>query len=239
MAKYQKPPIFEAIIEFRTADAVPDNLVDKAAASIKKRYARAQELHEFKVKLGAGKAPETDRIGYKLASETGEFIAQPRRQGLAFSSLAPYPGWTAFTAEFFEIWKRWKKAVGPHRVGRIGIRFQNRIDVPIGETERIDSDDYLRIGIRLPESSGNFADTWQVAAVSPVKGTPFMVIMKAGTADRALFGHVSYNLDLDLYCDVDVPQSDDDIVNLLAQAKLAKNQVFEECITDKSRALLA
>lgn len=239
MSPYRKPPITEAIIELRTADPVPDKLVDKAAAAIKKRYARAEYLHEFTVKIGATTNDAPVRVGHKLSSERGDYIAQPRRRGLALSSLAPYPGWTNFTVEFEEIWGRWKKAVGPRRLDRVGVRFINRIDVPWVEGQRLDSDDYLRVGIKLPESSGNFSNAWQVATVSPVKETPFNVTIRAGTTDPALFGYASFVLDLDLHCEVDVPQSDADIFALLGKAKLAKNQVFEECITDHTRALLA
>jgi len=239
MSPYRKPPITEAIIEFRTAEIVPDKLVDKAASAIRKRYPRAEYLHEFTVKLGAPTNAAPVRIGHKLFSEAGDYVAQPRRRGFALSSLAPYPGWARFTAELEEVWGRWKKAVGPRRLDRIGVRFINRIDVPWVEGERLDSDDYLRVGIKLPESSGNFSSAWQVATVSPVRETPFEVTIRAGTTDPALFGHASFVLDLDLHCAVDVPQADADIFALLAKAKVAKNQVFEECITDQTRALLA
>lgn len=239
MANYRKPPIIEAVIELRTADSVPDRLVDKAASTIRKRYPKSEVLHEFTVKLGLPSAAKTEKIGHKLTADTGEFVSQVARRRMAFSSLAPYPGWTAFTEEFRDIYSRWSKVVGQRRLDRVGIRFINRIDIPLEPSGFLRSEDFLHVGITLPPSTGNFSDAWQVTGVCPVQGTPFMVTIRCGTTDAALFGYASFSLDLDLHTEVDVPQSDTDLWNLLAAAKVAKNQVFEECITDRTRALLA
>lgn len=239
MSDYRMPPITEAVIEMRSASNIPDDLVDKAARAIKKRYPSTQELREFSVKIGDPDSGANTRIGHKLATPDGAFIAQVRRYGLAFSSMAPYPGWTTFTSEFDKVWAQWKKATEAKKIDRIGIRFINRIDIPYDETTLLDSDDYLSVGVRLPAPTGNVAMAWQIVSECPVENTPFNVIIRAGSAESALLGFASYNLDLDLHCSVDVPQTHTDISSLLDQAKSAKNRVFEACITDRTRALLS
>jgi uncharacterized protein (TIGR04255 family) len=238
MGEYRAPPITEAVIEMRVGAPVPDDQVDKAANAIRKRYSSAQELREFKFVIGE---PQTTsvRVGHRLSMPNGAFIAQPRRQGLAFSCMAPYPGWTAFTAEFRTVWAKWIKATGSRKIDRIGVRFINRIDVPFGGDDPLDSDEYLKVGVRLPKSSGNVAMAWSIGAECPVEDSRFSVVVRAGTAESALLDYASFNLDLDLHYMVDLPQTHADILSLLDEVQSTKNRVFEECITDRTRALLA
>ncbi|MBW8303009.1 MAG: TIGR04255 family protein [Brevundimonas sp.] len=237
--RYAKPPITEAVIEIRAGDPLAEAKVRKAAKAIGKRYRQTEELREFTMTVGSNAPVASKVVGFRLVSEDALFVAQPRKKGLAFSALAPYPGWTAFTAEFTEVWKLWKKGTGGQRTDRIGVRFLNRIDIPHEEGKTLDSDDYLSVGIRLPLSTGNFSNAWQVGSLCPVQGTRFMVRIQCGTVKAAILNAASYSLDLDFYCEVDVPQSDNDILALLDEVKPIKNRVFEECITDKTRALLS
>lgn len=238
--RYAKAPITEAVIELRTEGPVPLEQLRKAEARIRKRYGKSEKLTEFKVTVGDPPQHSLSPAGFKLTSADGSFIVQTRTSALSLSSLAPYPGWSAFTRELEEIWAIWTKAVGRRRLSRIGTRFLNRLDVPFGPDKRLDSDDYLNVGVRLPPCTNNGADGgWQAVSVSLLPDTPFKLRLGCGTAAPAIIGHASFALDIDVFCDVDVPQTDADIWALLAQAKAAKNLVFDECITDKTRALIA
>lgn len=237
--RYAKAPITEAVIEIRSADPVSDDAVKKAERLIKKRYGKSETLTEFRVVMAPKPSQSASLAGYKLTSEDGTFVAQPRKVGLSFSVLAPYPGWTAFTDEFKALWAIWIKAVGRQRISQVGVRFLNRIDIPQVDGELIESDDYLNVGVRLIPMTQNGAETWKAHFVSHIPETRFLLRMLSGPVEGALIGHASYLLDLDLICSVDVPQTDNDIWALLDEAKLLKNRVFEECITSKTRELIS
>lgn len=238
--RYAKAPITEAVIEFRTETNVPDAQLKKVEARLRKLYGKSERLVEFKVKMASPTEPTASLVGFKLTNDEGTFIVQARKTGLAISALAPYPGWSAFVSEFREAWRLWTKAVGPRRLARIGTRFLNRIDVPFDETGRLESDDYLNVGVKLPHCTNGGADGgWQAVSVSLLPDTLFKLRLGCGTAPPAIIRHASFALDIDVFCDVDVPQDDTDIWDLLAQAKIAKNRVFDECITEQTRALIS
>jgi uncharacterized protein (TIGR04255 family) len=50
-------------------------------------------------------------------------------------------------------------------------------------------------------------------------------------------GKLSFSLDIDVWRQVDVPQKDNDVLELLGKMRDAKNQLFETFITDKARDL--
>lgn len=238
--RYAKAPITEAVIELRTEAPIPEAQLRKAEARIRKRYSKSERLTELKVTLGDPPQQTLSPAGFKLTNAEGSFITQTRASGISVSALAPYPGWSALTAELEVLWPLWTKAVGRRRLSRIGTRFLNRVDVPFGPEGRLESDEYLNVGVRLPPCTNNGADGgWQAVSVSLLPDTPFKLRLGCGTAAPAIIGHASFALDIDVFCDVDVPQSDADIWNLLAQAKVTKNRVFDECITDKTRTLIS
>lgn len=236
---YAKAPITEAVIEMRTSDAVTEAALRKAQTAIRKRYKKSEKLVQFTLDLAVAASARQEFAGFKLTSDGGEFVAQAKVNGLSFSVLAPYPGWTAFLAEFEEVWRLWSKAVGRKPIARIGVRFLNRIDIPQGEDELLQSDDYLNVGVKLPDITRDGALGWQAAAVSQIPNTPFKLRVGCGQTEPALINHAAYLLDLDLFCDVDVPQTDNDIWSLLSDAKVVKNRVFEECITSRTRTLIS
>lgn len=49
---------------------------------------------------------------------------------------------------------------------------------------------------------------------------------------------VSILLDIDLFCEKDVPQNEDELWQLFEQLRVRKNQIFEGCITDRVRELI-
>lgn len=236
MDKYSKPPITEAVIEVRTAGRIKEEDFTHAARLLQKRYKQKEELREFSMTVGSTPTVSQRLGGFKLTNEQATFVALPRKNGLSFSCLAPYPGWSDFTGEFGEVLRSWRKATGARKNERLGVRFMNRIDIP---RDRFNSDEYLTVGINLPPSTHDNSMGWQVGSISPLMGTPYRLGIRCGTADQVLIGHASYILDLDIFIEVDPPQTDTDIMRALSEIKDLKNRVFEECITDKTRQLIA
>lgn len=236
MDSYAKPPITEAVIEVRSASPITEAEFEHVSRLLQKRYKQKEELREFSMTVGPAPSVTNKLLGYRLTNEEASFVAQPRKNGLSFSSLAPYPGWEAFTGEFEEVLRLWRKAVGSRKTERFGVRFMNRIDIP--REDNFNSNDYLNVGIVLPPSTSDASLGWQVGSISPLEGSRFSLGIRCGSTDQVLIAHASYTLDLDFFVEVDAPHTDTDIMAALNEVREIKNRVFEECITDQTRELL-
>lgn len=71
-----------------------------------------------------------------------------------FFSTHPYPGWENFFQRFVRDWELWKRVVGHQHVIRIGVRYINRIDIPITGPV-VDYESFLSIYPKLPDELGS------------------------------------------------------------------------------------
>jgi uncharacterized protein (TIGR04255 family) len=156
------------------------------------------------------------------------------------SRLAPYEGWEPFFARARTNWSEWKRVVGWKPISRIGVRYINRIDVPIPENGLIELTDWLTVSPRTPQIGTvpplqNFA----VNTLAPLGSDDCKLILNVGTMPSPLVKMASFLVDLDISVDSDLPQNDEGLWALVAKIRGHKNGVFEACITDKTRALFS
>lgn len=172
--------------------------------------------------------------GYKFISVNGKSIWQSRMDGFTFSQLAPYASWSPFRDEARRLWGRFREKTMPEAIERLAVRYINRIDVP---SPGIDLKQYFRtspeISPDLPqELSGYFM---QLTLPQPDLGGAVLInqaIIPPPKPDM-----VSVVLDIDLFSEQNVPQSEEAIWDFFERLHVRKNEVFEACITDQTRRL--
>ena len=58
----------------------------------------------------------------------------------------------------------------------------------------------------------------------------------SGTMEPALIDHASFLLDIDVFCEIDPPQKERDIANILLEMRESKNYLFGTFVSDKAKA---
>lgn len=238
---YKRPPITEAIIGVSLAEQLDAAKLNKANKKFHRAYPRHQEVKNLSLRValnqeGLANADGTQvTIGHRLANEDANELLVLWPSEFVVSQLAPYPGWDAFIGRFQRDWTTWRQAVGFRQISRIGMRFINRIDIPLVDGE-VDHEKYLNVYARLPSLiSGVSGYGIQMAkAVEDIKCT---LQLNSGTVDAPILDHGSFLLDIDFGRMIDVPQSDADILALLNEIRAKKNEAFEACITKRARKL--
>ncbi len=152
------------------------------------------------------------------------------------SELAPYPGWDAFFARFQRDWALWKRAVNYKKINRIGVRYINRIDIPMEGRPVTHEEEFLNVYVHMPEELQPLA-AWAVQAQSRLPDMGCKVTLNLSVVPSPLLGHMAFVLDQDIAKDDNPPQNDGEIYELLNQIGAKKNSVFEACITDNARRL--
>jgi uncharacterized protein (TIGR04255 family) len=149
-------PIVEAVIEIRTRIESPweESALGEQLKAKLPGYPKIISQGEFRheVKLKPGKPPEQlfhdlGWRGLRLHSADGRYIAQFNREGFVFSRLQPYESWDQFKEEAMRLWKVHAELAKVLEVQRLGVRFINRITLPVGE---VSLDDYLRVPPQPP-----------------------------------------------------------------------------------------
>jgi len=236
---YKRPPITEAVIEFRPKQPLDIRLISKAEAKFRKNYPLSQNFSTMGVRVNPAMQSadvHQEYVGHRLCTNDQTDILTITTASFAVARLAPYPGWDVFRKRAEEDWHQWKSIVGSHQLNRIGIRYINRIDIPVEPTKKIDLDEYLKCFPELPNDSFKALTHYAMQLVLPLEDN-CQAIINTGSVPAPLLNHASFILDFDISREINLPQRDDEIWNLIDKIREYKNYIFEQCITDKARAL--
>src|SRR5262249_28059408 len=152
------------------------------------------------------------------------------------SRLPPYCGWDAFRSAALDIWKKWRKLIGPREIERVGLRYINRIDIPVAASGLVRIEDYLLLTPTFPDPNQVFF-TYAIQTQMPID--EFVMTVNTGTAPPALIQHLSYLLDIDVAKINNVPTAEKELWEKIDEMRSHKNTTFESYITDATRELFA
>ncbi len=241
-SSYKKAPITEAVIEIKIASPLEPKEVEKVSAKFRSNYPHHQNVDSLTVALqlpaGEGGDPKAqiDREpGHRRSSSDLTQLLVLGRSAFAVSQLAPYPGWDEFFARFVRDWKIWKKAVRFRTISRIGVRYINRIDIPIAES-KVEHEEFLNVYPKLPDIFGPLS-AYAVQAVLPIQDIDCKLTINSAVVPAPILDHASFVIDQDIARESNAPQSDKDIFKLLKEIRVRKNKIFEACISNRAREL--
>jgi len=235
--RYARPPIIEAVISIQFADEIPVRSREKLKDRLKKDYPNVEDIAQHQFGFGPGHyvfSPPTI-IGHKLLSTDLLNIIMITPKELIISRLSPYAGWEDLFGKGQQVWSIFMNVIGRKIVSRLGTRYINRIDIPSTNESEIDTTKYVRIGISVPNHQA--LEVYNVETVFPLKKKPFKAVMRTSTVKSPLIGYSSIMLDLDVYINEDISQDDADIWNVINSFRDLKDELFESCITDRTREL--
>ena len=237
---YPRAPIIEAVIEFKTAP-MPLDLAGKTRDKLRTRFAKVEDLLEIKItsELGTNLAPQVQRIpiGYRLMTDDATGVTSVQVHGLSISRLAPYLGWGPFSEDVAEQWRIWWKAAKRPNLTRLGMRFMNRIDIPESSGASHLNSDYVTVSAALGIPFEGPRQFMGIHVLARAKDEDIGARVQVSDVDSPLIGHSAVSIDIDVFCEANVPQSEDGIWAVLNRLRIVKNEIFESAITDRAREL--
>lgn len=235
-----RAPVVEAVIEVRaraetewTEEAILPWL--KTALP---EYSSSQSLTGFAVTIdtrpsegasGAFGPQDLGWMGVRFESASPHRIAEFTRDHFFSSRLHPYQDWTDFHDEAKRLWEVHRRVAGIGSIGRLGVRFINRIEVP-GAGE--DFAAYLKgLGepaVPLPLASFHHTETFVPT------GYGYQVNLTR-TVQPVAPDRAGLIIDIDVFTTgpTDPPMMD----QCLAEMRWLKNTVFFRALTQKALEL--
>lgn len=239
---YNRPPVTEAMIELRFANLIGPNDLEKTRRRFLPSYPQYQHIRNVGIEINIPVVPDdspqaraNQEFSHRLTSQDATEIIVLQPSSIAVAQLAPYPGWEIFFPRFVRDWEAWKREVGYLRIIRVGVRFINRIDIPT-TNGRIEEDQYLSVYPKLPDGFGPVTG-YGIQAQLPMLDVGCNLTINSAAVPSPMLGHGSVLLDLDISMEVNVPQKDSDIYELLNRIRIKKNETFEACVTAQAKAL--
>jgi uncharacterized protein (TIGR04255 family) len=236
---YDAPPVIEALIQFRYAEPVSKAFQSKLLKRLKREYANELALQA----VGANVNFEKQEAAFvaepqsRLSSLDEADVLIVHSTTLTWSRLAPYQGWDTFLERVRSDVQIAHEMTGLRKIVQLGVRYVNRIDVPInGPITRYE--DYLTINLSLPEIWDGVSNYgWRFERKYPELVS--LAIVQSAIIAPEIPNHAAFLLDIDIIRNQDIPTRIEDIFILLGKMRDLKNNIFELSITDTARASFA
>lgn len=243
---YEHAPITEAIIEFSCDLSADVTLQDLTRAVDQEVFipSGAAVMISGRIEVGPeGIKGDTsgEQIGHVFRRGDGLRLIQSRLNGFAYSSLAPYDRWEAFSSEAWQHWLKYRDIARPTNVSRVGVRFINKIDIPQAS---IEIKDYLRTAVDVSPYLPQVTEQYFLQVVVPLLSFDASATITSTVAPPTSPDTTSLILDIDTWRRLDVSVEADNsdserLRDVLDDLRMAKNFVFEACITDATRGLIS
>ncbi len=236
--KYRNPPIIEALCEFRfEQDSEWDPTVyglmyEKTKDDFPKRKKARQ--------LSLGLAAESDGMRQRVqASDRMQFLSsdektlvQVAENLLVVNKMAPYGSWEELVPTVMHCFDVYSEVATPTKVGRIGLRYINRLDLP---GPRADLEEFVEfrphLGSALPQDHGPFS----VSVMLPYHQERDVLKLEFSSCEASSPAVLSATLDLDYFLAEAMDVDGQSVRNWLDAAHSQVERIFEACITDRLR----
>ena len=239
---YDKAPILEAIIELNISTI--ENAEECLAAfklDIQDSFPNSTKVASIETNIEA--KPEQDiqisssmtAQGLRFSNSDNTRIIQAKANGMSFSHLPQYTNWEVFSSEAKEIWKIYNKNFKPSKINRLGLRYVNRIDIPITP---IKIENYLNLYAHIPEILSQVVSGMLIQLQMPQEDLNAMAVIQEAAVEPAIENGFSLILDIDLIASIDLDSSSSKVWELLENLRCRKNKLFEAFITDETRKLI-
>jgi uncharacterized protein (TIGR04255 family) len=242
--RYPRAPIVEAVLDLGVS--LPDGTSLERLAEVganDAEYPIHEDLRDFTGTFnvdpaGVSTHASQEIVGHVWRTPDGARQYQARLGAFRYLQRAPYRDWTGFLGEAERLWTSYKSVTSPIELTRVGARFVNRIDIPLPSVELTE---YLlttaEVPPELPQLISGYFMQMQLPQVR--EGVQCNVI--STLLAPASPATTSLMLDIDVRCAPHLKLSEDaferSLQRWLAEIRQAKNDVFEACITDKTRRL--
>jgi uncharacterized protein (TIGR04255 family) len=134
-------------------------------------------------------------------------------------------------------WNIFFKSNESKEISQIGMRYINRIDVPVKNgAEAIKPEDFLTINPSFPNSLSQIKN-FSIQSVVELADIGSQLKLSSQSVPSPILGYSSLLLDIDIIKNQDLPKSQKALNAYLDIARVKKNAIFEMCITDMSRNL--
>jgi uncharacterized protein (TIGR04255 family) len=240
---FPNAPITEALIDIKVQlpEATNLSILSTYHEIIKQNFPNKKERIAWQggIEFEEGQEPKLSAPlggpdGYLFTSSDEKRVVQARMDGFTYSRLKPYTCWEEFMYEAKELWKLYVEIAGPLSISRLGLRYINRIDIPIPIR------DFKEYILTFPE----------IAPEIPRELNDFFMQVVIQDSDIDIKTILTETIDKSCLNDLTIPLIFD--IDVFKESKLSiesdfwsdfkymqelKNRIFFNSVTDKAKEL--
>ncbi len=234
---YKRPPITEAVIDVQYNGTLSEVDAKKIIAKLAKEYPQTIDGREVEVTINESKVTSSDVKwnNFRLLGKDGADLVIVSKGGISTNRLAPYLGWEQLEERARNNYVLFRATMGVLPIKRVGVRFINRIDIPIKMGSEFQVNAIFRTYPQIPAEVAQKVVSYGERYELLLEGPSFRAILTTGTTSPVIADHTSFLLDIDVIRLDDIPSKPDEFWALIGTMRKYKNAIFEACVTDELR----
>lgn len=232
-------PIVEAMVTILVAPSEQGSTVslDQFQQGLETRFPRKQPRYHLDIQFTS--QPETEAVSPSvsprpkellLLSPEGKRAVQVGPGRFAFSVINDYSTWDDLLRETQELWQRYRAVFGPQRVLRLGVRYINRLHLPLAGAS---PSDLLNVFPAWPDRLPLTRSLMQLSTLDENTGAEAVVTQIVEPSTEQDTGFL-VTFDTDAGCAVDLAPDDDTLWDQLQPLRDLKNRIFFDAFTDRA-----
>jgi uncharacterized protein (TIGR04255 family) len=234
----RRPPITEALIDFRILPAAPisKESLHPLVAEVRHEFPDVEERHdiqaEFRVENGRVVPPEARQIfqGVKLSKEGGRRQVQFRTDGFTFNNVGEYIGGDALIEETLALWSRYATLAKATRVTRLAMRSINTLSLPWRPGDAFER--FLEAAAELPEPGPQSVSEFLRRVVAhDLLGPKAVVTQKFRIDPTQTF---KLTIDVDVFFEEEIGTEPSELRPRLDTLRDVKNRSFFTLLTEEA-----
>lgn len=239
---YPNAPIVEAVLDVKVSNTIIVNpsVFEQFAKNELKEFPIANKRQNINVKIDQSKGIDqigktTNLFGYIFSNIQGNRKVQFRLDGYSFNMLRPYSNWEDFSNTAFLHLAKYLSLAKPLAITRIGLRYINRIDLPL-ENHQFES--YIKYLPSVPAGlSQKFEKYFLQMQIPADDGLNKAVISQ--TCERENNGRIPFIIDIDVFQDNRIKAVDclPELKEKFDTLRILKNRIFEDLVTEDCKLL--
>ncbi len=238
--KYKKPPLVEAVCEFRLTPDTPWDLTIPGLFYERVKNAFPQREQRVVQEIELSQEPQGLRQQIRtserivLFTEDRKMLIQLGPRLLTVNALRPYPTWQGFKPRIEMAWKSLEDVVEIKGLQRVGLRYINRVELfaPKVEVEQY-FEFYPFVGPRLPQNMVSFIAGSEFSYAEGRDNCRVQLTPEPHFSE----GRSAFILDIDYFLAQPTAIKFSDVLGWIEEAHNRVEEVFEGCITDLLREL--
>ncbi|MFA7341105.1 MAG: TIGR04255 family protein [Candidatus Obscuribacterales bacterium] len=238
---YPQAPIVEAIIDIRVPQHEDSEIskLKQLCSELQGKFPTRRDLKVFQsvLNIDGGTSTATtsnQQTGFILTSADTRNLLQLRLDGFAYTILPPYSNWQTFQESARALWTLYREAMSASNPVRVGLRYLNRIDIPLPVR---DVRDFLRTYPEISSDMDQAITGYLMQLQCPQPQIDALAVITQAIVAPPRPDVVSIILDIDVARSVNLPSEDSQIWELFEQLRYHKNSIFEASITNRAREL--
>ncbi|WP_374428990.1 TIGR04255 family protein [Tabrizicola sp.] len=235
--QYVAPPIIEAVVQYSFSDNLDIKVVSSACDVLMDHFASKTDRRSVSSTIDLQTAQvksDVQHIGFELVNGDGNRILILDTNSVVLSQKGTYSGWGDFVSWIDAELTNIITLIGDVSVSRLGVRFVNRLDVPLQDNlGRFE--DFVTVYPRDFSFGGTNVTRFIVSFSREIPETNHGFNITCGTVESPAPASLGILLDIDAFAVFLDGRPMSNLSETLAELREVKNKVFEESITDAAR----